>query len=289
MKSQLTWPPAIRFAHHRYKTSLALLRYLLLLIFLLWVLIPIYMVFQNSIKPPVDIFSDPPKWIFKPTLEHYETVFGRQNLGKFMVNSIIVATSTMVLSVTLGSLAAYALARLPMWRKELWAILIMFSRMVPAVVLVVPLFVIMQRLRLINTYWSLIIAHTTFNLPFVVWMMRSFFEDIPSELEDAAQVDGCTRIGTFLRIALPLSAPGLAATSVLTLLLSWNEFLFALVLSGRNTRTMPIGVSSFIGTVSIDWGGSSAAAVVAMVPIFLLGLMVQRYLIRGLTMGAVKG
>jgi multiple sugar transport system permease protein len=123
----------------------------------------------------------------------------------------------------------------------------------------------------------------------VIWMMRSFFEDVPIELEEAARVDGATRWGAFMRVALPLVAPGLAASGILCLLFSWNEFLFALILSGPDTQTMPIGVSNFIGTVSIDWGGSSAAAILAMIPIFILGLSVQRFLVRGLTMGAVKG
>jgi multiple sugar transport system permease protein len=264
-------------------------KYLLLSLFLLWVLIPIYMVFQNSIKPTLAIFADPPQLIFTPTTEHYIEVFTRHNMSSYMLNSLIVALSTMVISLFLGSLAAYSFARLRLRGKEHMALLVLISRMVPAIVLVVPIFTIMRSLKLTNTYWSIIIAHTTFNLPFVVWMMRSFFEEIPEELEDAAMVDGCSRLGAFRRVALPLAAPGLAATAILCLLLSWNEFLFALVLSGKDTRTLPIGISAFIGTVSIDWGASSAAAVVAMVPIFILGLMVQRYLVRGLTMGAVKG
>jgi len=153
----------------------------------------------------------------------------------------------------------------------------------------VPMYTIFHDLTLTGTYWALIAAHTAFNLPLVIWMMRSFFEDVPLSLEEAARVDGCSRLGTFLRVALPLGAPGLPATAILCILFSWNEFLFALVLSDQDTATMPIGVSSFIGSVSIDWGGSSAAAVIAMVPVFVLGLAVQRFLVRGLTMGAVKG
>ena len=264
-------------------------KYLLLLLALCWALAPIYMVFQNSLKPAVAIFADPPQWIFKPTLDNYQRAFDKHTLGVYMRNSVIVGVLTMAISLAIGSLAAYSLARLKMKGRESTALLIMVSRMVRATVLVVPMFTIMQSLRLINTYWSLVIAHVTFNLPFVVWMMRSFFEETPEEIEDAALVDGCSRLGTFFRVALPLAAPGLAATAILCLLFSWNEFLFALVLSGRDTRTLPIGISAFIGTVSVDWGTSSAAAVVAMAPIFILGLLVQRYLVRGLTMGAVKG
>ena len=262
---------------------------MLLLLVLLWALAPIYMVFQNSLKPAVDIFASPPKWIFQPTLDSYQQAFAKNTLGIYMRNSVIVGLSTMLVSLAVGSAAAYSLARLKMRAKEGIALLIMIARMVPATVLVVPMFTIMQSLRLINNYLSLVIAHVTFNLPFVVWMMRSFFEETPEEVEDAARVDGCSRLGAFFRVALPLAAPGMAATAILCLLFSWNEFLFALVLSGRDTKTLPIGISAFIGTVSVDWGTSSAAAVVAMVPIFVLGLLVQRYLVRGLTMGAVKG
>ncbi len=263
--------------------------YLVVILFLLWVLIPIYVVFSNSLKSSLIVFSDPPKWIFSPTLAHYRNVLGRLNFENYMVNSSIVAVASMSLALTLGTPAAYALARLRMRGRELWALLILFSRMVPAVVLVVPMFVIFSHLHLINSYRALILTHTTFELPLVIWMMRSFFEDLPVELEEAARVDGASRLGAFLRVALPLTAPGLTATAILCLLFSWNEFLFALVLSGPDTRTMPVGVSSFIGTVSIDWGGSSAAAVLGMIPIFVLGLAVQRFLVRGLTMGAVKG
>jgi multiple sugar transport system permease protein len=266
-----------------------ILAYVIVGLFVLWVLIPIYAVFSNSLKPSLIIFSSPPKWLFHPTLAHYRNVLGRLHFDAYLKNSMIVAAGSTGLALVLGTPAAYAFACLKLRAKGLLAFLVLFSRMVPAVVLVVPMFLIFSHLHLINTYRALILAHTTFELPLVIWLMRSFFEDIPPDLEEAARVDGASRIGSFLRVALPLSAPGLTATAILCLLFSWNEFLFALVLSGPSTRTMPVGVSSFIGTVSIDWGGSSAAAVLAMAPIFVLGLAVQRFLVRGLTMGAVKG
>ena len=266
-----------------------ILAYATVAFFILWVLIPIYAVFSNSIKPGLIIFSSPPKWLFHPTLEHYRNVLGRLHFDAYLKNSSIVAAGSTSLALVLGTPAAYAFARLKLRGRNFLAFLVLFSRMVPAVVLVVPMFLIFSHLHLINTYRALILAHTTFELPLVIWLMRSFFEDIPPDLEEAARVDGASRLGSFLRVALPLSAPGLTATAILCLLFSWNEFLFALILSGPSTRTMPVGVSSFIGTVSIDWGGSSAAAVLAMVPIFVLGLAVQRFLVRGLTMGAVKG
>jgi multiple sugar transport system permease protein len=263
--------------------------YVVVGVFLLGVLIPIVTVALNSIKTQADIFSRDLSLLFTPTLEHYAKVFSQLDFGQNLINSAIVGVGSTALSLVLGVPFAYALARLPVRGREWWARMILFSRMVPAVALVVPMFVLFQQLHLTGSFLALILAHTSFNLPIVIWMMRSFFEDLPVELEEAAQVDGSGRLGAFLRIALPLSSPGIAATAVLCVLFSWNEFLFALVLSGTATKTVPIGVSSFIGTVSVDWGGSSAAAIVALVPIFVIGLAAQRFLVRGLTFGGVKG
>jgi multiple sugar transport system permease protein len=263
--------------------------YAVVAIFLLWVLIPIAVIVSNSMKPTGDIFADPPHWLFSPTLSHFRAIFGDLHFDQYFKNSTIVAGGSSLLSLLLGTPAAYALARLPIRGREWWARLALFARMVPAIVLVVPMYTLFRQAGLVGSYWALIFAHTAFNLPLVIWMMRSFFEDIPISLEEAARVDGAGSLGVFARVALPLSAPGLTACGILCVLFSWNEFLFALVLSGQHTATMPIGVSSFIGSVSIDWGGSSAAAVLAMLPVFVLGLAVQRFLVRGLTMGAVKG
>lgn len=168
-----------------------------------------------------------------------------------------------------------------------WFRIFLFARMVPAVALVVPMFVVLQKAGLKNTYLGLILTHTSLALPLVIWMMHSFFQELPRELEEAAIVDGASRWLAFVLVALPL--PGLAVTTVLVIFFSWNEFLFALVLAGPSKQTVPIGVSAFIGSVSVDWGGSSAAAAIAMLPMFLIGLSIQRFLVRGLAMGAVKG
>lgn len=263
--------------------------YAVIVLFLIWVLVPILQVALNSFKTENDIFTSTPRVTFHPTLSNYHTVFGQLAFLHYLLNSTIVAVGTTVMSLVVGVPGAYALARLPLPGREWWARGILFTRMAPAVALVVPIFVIFDRLQLLGTYWALILADTTFNLPIVVWLMRSFFEDVPVELEEAAVVDGTSRFGAFTRVALPLVTPGLAASAVLCLLFSWNEFLFALVLSNAQTQTVPIGVAGFVGTVSIDWGGSSAAAVIAMVPVFILGLLAQRFLVRGLTLGAVKG
>jgi multiple sugar transport system permease protein len=263
--------------------------YVVIAIFLVWVLVPVLTVAVNSFKLPSAIFTSTPQLVFTPTLQNYAKVFGELNFAEYLGNSVVVAFGSTALSLLFGVPFAYALARLPIRGREWWARIILFSRMVPAVALVVPMFVLFDQLHLTGTYAALILAHTTFNLPIVIWMMRSFFEELPPELEEAALVDGAGRFGAFWRVAVPLASPGMAATAVLCVIFSWNEFLFALVLSGQNTETVPVGVSSFIGSVSIDWGGSSAAAIVAIIPIFILGFAAQRFLVRGLTFGGVKG
>lgn len=263
--------------------------YALVFFFLAWVLIPILTVTLNSFKPATAIFTTTPDFSFLPTLDHYVDILARGNFGRQFINSTIVAIGTAVLALGFGTPAAYALTRLPVHGAERWFRVFLLARMVPAVSLVVPLFVLLQMAGLKNTLPGLILTHTGFTLPLVVWMMRSFFQEVPKELEEAAVVDGASRWTTFWRVALPLTLPGLAATAVLVVFFSWNEFLFALVLTGPATQTVPIGVSAFVGTVSVDWGGSSAAAVLAMVPMFILGLAIQRFLVSGLAMGAVKG
>ena len=263
--------------------------YIAIAIFLIWVLVPVLTVAINSFKTPDEIFTSTPQLSFTPTLQNYAKVFGELNFAQYLFNSVVVAFGSTALSLIFGVPFAYALARLPVPGREWWARIILFSRMVPAVALVVPIFVLFDQLHLTGSYLAIILAHTTFNLPIVIWMMRSFFEELPPELEEAALVDGAGRFGAFWRIAIPLASPGMAATAVLCVIFSWNEFLFALVLSGQNTETVPVGVSSFIGSVSIDWGGSSAAAIIAIIPIFILGFAAQRFLVRGLTFGGVKG
>jgi multiple sugar transport system permease protein len=263
--------------------------YALVLFFLAWVLIPILTVTLNSFKPATAIFTTTPDFSFAPTLEHYANILAKGNFGRQFINSTIVAIGTAALALGLGTPAAYALTRLPVRGAERWFRAFLLARMVPAVSLVVPLFVLLQLVGLKNTLTGLVLTHTGFTLPLVVWMMRSFFQDVPRELEEAAVVDGASRWTAFWRVALPLTLPGLAATAVLVVFFSWNEFLFALVLTGPQTQTVPIGVSAFVGTVSVDWGGSSAAAVLAMIPMFVLGLLIQRFLVSGLAMGAVKG
>jgi len=268
-------------------------KYLLLVFAMLATLTPVYWLLTISLKREVDQFAVPPRWFsFTPTLEHYADAFLSRSFGQYLLTSAIVAVSSTFCALTIGTLAAYALARLRMPRKlnrrlSLW---ILSTRMFPPIVTVVPLFLMMRDLQLLNTRLALIILYTGFNLPFVVWMMRGFFVEVPRELEEAAMVDGDTRLGALRRVLLPLVAPGLAATAVFCLIISWNEFLYALVLTQTDAAmTLPVGIAGRVTQYEIKWGVMSAAGVVAMLPILVFALAVQRYLVRGLSLGAVKG
>ena len=268
-------------------------KYIVVIVALLATLAPVYWMITISFKREVDQFAFPPRWFsFTPTLEHYVDAFVARSFGQYLLNSLLVAAISTISALVLGTLAAYSLARfrLPghLDRKlELW---ILSTRMFPAIVTAVPLFLIMRDLHLVNTRLSLIIVYTSFNLPFVVWIMRGFFAEVPRDLEEAAMIDGDSRLGALRRIVLPLVTPGLAATAVFCLIVSWNEFLFALVLTQTDeAMTLPVGIAGRVTQYGIKWGVMSAAAVVAMVPILAFAMSVQKYLVRGLSLGAVKG
>jgi len=260
---------------------------------LVFALAPVYWMVTISLKSEVDQFATPPRWFFfTPTLEHYYDAFVVRSFGQYLITSAVVSIVSTALALILGTLAAYSLARfrLPYQLDRRVSLWILSTRMFPAIVTAVPLFLMMRDLRLLNTRLSLIIVYTAFNLPFVVWMMRGFFAELPRDLEEAALVDGDSRLGALFRIVLPLVAPGLAATAVFCLIVSWNEFLFARVLTQTDTAmTLPVGIAGRVTQYEIKWGVMSAAGTVAMVPILVFALAVQRYLVRGLSLGAVKG
>jgi multiple sugar transport system permease protein len=270
-----------------------MLRYGLIALAVFSALLPVYWMVTISLKSEVDQFAVPPKWFaFSPTLAHYYDAFVERSFGQYLITSAIVAVLSTVCAIVLGTLAAYALARfrLPHKLNARLALWILSTRMFPPIVTAVPLFLLMRDVRLLDTLASLVIVYTVFNLPFVVWMMRGFFIEIPRDLEEAARVDGDSRLGALRRVLLPLVAPGLAATAVFCLIISWNEFLFALTLTQTDAAmTLPVGIAGRVTQYEIKWGVMSAAGVVAMIPILVFALAVQRYLVRGLSLGAVKG
>jgi multiple sugar transport system permease protein len=243
----------------------------------------------TSFKSRLDALSDTPSWLFDPTLEHYPEVFVRKEYAPLVWNSVFIAAGTTLLSLVAGVPAAYVFARQQFRGRENLFFLFLTTRMAPSIAIVVPMFVLFDWLGILDSRLSVILAHSTFNLSLVVWMMRGFFADIPPEIDEAAQLDGHTRAGTFVRVLVPLAAPGIAATAVLCFILSWNEFLYAFVLAAFESRTITVGIPGLVTPHGTLWGQVAAVAVVATVPIIIFTALVQRHLVRGLTFGAVKG
>ncbi len=252
------------------------------------ILVPPVVLFLTSIKTEVDALSFPPKWIFLPTLKNYADIFRTSPLIGYAFNSLIVASLNTGACLVLGSMAAYSLARFKFKGAENIAFWILSIRMMPPVAAIIPIYIIMKNLRILDTPWCLVITYLTFNLPFVVWMMKGFFEDIPREIEESALIDGCSEFGVFRKIALPLVAPGLAATAILAFIFSWNEFLFALILTGTKAVTLPVGIIGYMKETGINWGYMTAGGILALIPVILFTILVQRHLVKGLTLGALK-
>jgi len=225
------------------------------------------------------------------TTANYVSLFSGRDFAAYLTNSVIVTFASVAIALILGTQAAYVLARfrLRAGMHRYVGFSLLMVRLMPPIVIIIPLFLVAQRLGLLNTQLSLIIVYAAFNVTIVVWMMESFFREIPVDLEEAAMVDGDTRFTAFRRIVLPLAAPGLVATGIFAVITTYNEFLFALVLTSTPAaETMPVGAATLIGRINVDWGAMSAAGVVGALPIVAFSLLVQRHLVRGLTMGAVK-
>jgi ABC-type glycerol-3-phosphate transport system permease component len=254
-------------------------------------LFPVYYVLITSLKTREEIYSRTPDlWPNHPNWGEYTHVLGEGHVGRALVNSMIVASGTMVVCLLVSALAAYALAR---WRFKLTSILMMLvlmAQMFPLVVLVIPLFVIMRKADLLGTYWSLIITYLAFGVPLAIWVMRSFILTIPEELEHAARIDGATRIGAMVRVVLPLAAPGLATVAVLSFLEGWKEFLLALTfLNDEKRKTVPLVLQSFVGRGDVDWAAVMATSVLYTLPVALVFVLARRHLMTARTAGAVKG
>jgi multiple sugar transport system permease protein len=275
---------------------------------MVFAIFPVAWSYLNSFKPPEQIFDLPPELIFTPTLHNYFVIFGLQvgaeaegisqtqaatgvvsELPRYFLNSLIVSAGTTVLSVGIGCLAAYSLARFRFRAKRYMLLAILLVRMVPAVVLVIPIYTLWRSFGLLDTHIGLIVAYLSFNLPFVIWMMRGFFVDIPAEIEEAALIDGCSRLEALVKVILPLAAPGMAATSIFALLLGWNEFLFAVLLTSNNAKTLTPAILNYVTDRAVLWGNLYAAGSIVLLPVLIFSLAVQKHLARGLTGGAVKG
>jgi multiple sugar transport system permease protein len=282
---------SIAVQRHKGRRRVPALRLALLVLALAITLLPVYWMAITSLKTQIEVFASPPTFVpQQPTLENYVSLFANRNMGAYLLNSLLVVGASVLLALVIGSLAAYALARFRIGRlNDRLSFWVLAPRMIPPIAIVVPIFLILQQFGLLNKHLGLILVYTAFNLPFVVWMMRSFFQEIPIDLEEAAMVDGSSRLGAFWHVILPLAAPGLAATAIFAIIVTYNEFFFALTLTSTPAAaTLPVGTAALIGKTQTLFGEMAAAGMVATLPIILFALLVQRHLVRGLTMGAVK-
>lgn len=249
---------------------------------------PFYWMVTTSLKSQAEALANPPVWLFTPTFEHYAAALFTKGVGATLVNSLIVGTATTALAVLLGTPAAYALARYEFrGKRDLWFWFIS-NRMVSPIVLAVPFFLVARSLSLIDTHLVLILLYLTFTLPIVVWICTDQFRNIPPELEEAALLDGASRFAVFRRISLPLAMPGIAVSAIFAFIFSWNELLFALVLTRNQARTAPVAATSFMSGYELPWGEIMATGTLIVLPMIVFALIVSGRLVQGLTMGAVK-
>jgi multiple sugar transport system permease protein len=267
-------------------TSYRAFRVVALAVVVISLLAPLIWMVAASLKTNVDIYDTSKALVFTPTFDNYANVLKRANYAQFIGNSLWVAFAATVLSLILGVPAAYSMSRFNMKKS---ALVVLMARVIPGVSLLVPWYYVFSNLHMVGGFTVLILSHMFVSLPLVAYIMMGYFDGLPLELEEAALVDGLTHIGAFRRITLPLSAPGIATAGILSFIFSWNNFMFALVLSGADTKTLPVAIFDFVGYASIDWGGLMAAATVVTLPIMLIALFVQKYVVSGLTAGATKG
>jgi multiple sugar transport system permease protein len=261
----------------------------ILLVAVIVALTPYVWMVLASFKNRVDLLSSVPKWIFSPTLANYPAVFIDKEYWPLAINSVLISVSSTVLCIVIGAPAAYGFARSDFPGKEDLFFFFLTTRMAPPISIAVPLFLFFTSLGLIDTIYAVVIAHTSFNLSLVVWMMRGFFAEIPREIDEAAMMDGRSRLGAFFFVVAPLAAPGIGATAVLCFILSWNEFLYAFILVAFDGRPLTVGIPGLVTPHGTLWGQVAAVAIVATLPIVLFTFLVQKQLVRGLTFGAVKG
>jgi multiple sugar transport system permease protein len=268
---------------------LVLGHYTMLIVLAFLCVAPIVVIFATSLRQQVQIFSEPLNFIFMPTLENYRAVIQEDKLDRYLFNSLFVGVVSTVITLVLGCMAAYGLARFRFTGRSTIAYTTLLLRTVPLAVLAIPVFMIWNEWRLINSLWGLVLLYVAVNLPFTIWLLYGFVLQVPVELEEAAAIDGCGPLRVFTKVLLPLMAPGLAAASIFTFRIAWNEFILALVLTDRQTRTLPVAASLFITDIGVDWGKVMAMGSLIAIPPLIFTFIAARQIITGLTAGAVKG
>lgn len=249
----------------------------------------IYIIF-TSIKPSSDAISNSPTFFPREfSIENYMAMFNQMPILSYFFNSFITAFVSTILSVFLGALAAYGLARFSSKLGNVFLLMTLCIRMIPMISIAIPMYIIINSMGLIDTHLALIITYTSINVPFAIWLMMGFFNNIPKEFDEAARIDGCNIFTSFLKVILPVSLPGLATTSIFCFMLAWNDFLFALLLTSTNAKTATVGISEFLTAYNLDLGPMTAAAVSFSLPVMIFSILVQRYIVSGMTLGSVKG
>lgn len=245
-----------------------------------------YWMIATSLKPRLIQTAYPPRFVFTPTLENYIEGVANTEFARFTLNSTVIALGSTALALVLGLPAAYSISR---YKQTRLSYLILVLRMAPGIIYLIPWFMVFSRLRLVDTFPVMIATHAVYSLPIVVWTLIAFFEDLPVEIEEAARIDGCNILQSFWYVALPLSIAGVTATAILSVIFSWNNFLWSLILAGHRTRTLPIALYNFMSYEELNYGGLAAASVLITLPVLLLTMVIQRYIVKGLAMGGVKG
>lgn len=263
--------------------------YSMLVVLALLCVAPIWVIFATSLRQQVAIFAEPLNFIFMPTLENYRAVLQEDKFDRYLLNSLFVGLVSTAITLVLGLMCAYGLARFQFAGRKTVAYTTLLLRTVPLAVLAIPVFLIWNEWRLVNSLWGLVLLYVAVNLPFTIWLLYGFVLQVPVELEEAAAIDGCGPLRIFSKVLLPLMAPGLAAASIFTFRIAWNEFILALVLTDRHTRTLPVAASLFITDMGVDWGRVMAMGSLIAVPPLIFTFVAARQIITGLTAGAVKG
>ncbi|OXM86757.1 carbohydrate ABC transporter permease [Paenibacillus rigui] len=268
-------------------TKLAKINYTILnIIILLLFLFPFLWMLTASIKTQAQVLSPEHMFMFKPTFKNYMTVFTEYNYLKFIWNTFVIAIASTLGALLLGLPAAYGIAK---YKMPYFALTILVAKIIPGITYLVPWYILFNKAKLIDSFIGMTLAHMVIGLPFIMWIMIPFFEQFPKEVEESAWIDGCSKVQTFIRMVLPVSLPGMATSSLLAFIFSWNNFMFSLVLSGEKTKTLPLAIYNFIANTSINWGALMAAACIITLPVIVIALFTQKYVVSGLSAGAVKG
>ena len=263
----------------------------LLVILILWAVLPFFWMVSTSFKTTEETYTVPLVWIPRyPTIKNFLYVVKRAPFLTYFRNSVVVAVSTTVIAIILASLAGYSFSRFKFLGGHTLLLIFLITQMFPGALLIIPLFQIIKALKLLNTLYALILSYITFSLPLCTWLMKGFFDQIPQELEEAAMIDGCSRVSAMVRVIFPLALPGVMAASIFSFIGAWDEFIFALIFTSTDkVRTLPVGLQRFITAYEIYWNHLGAASVLTTIPVVILFLFIQRHMVKGLTAGSVKG